>query len=195
MNYDYLKNYAINYYLRYYPSSKKLEEKLLKKSKDDKILVKKILNEMQSLIVENQVIEAKIRFYIEKNKNLSYIKSKLFEKWFKKDDYENILKQKFDLDKSLLDKDYLRKKILDYKEKNKSKKYIFSKLCEREEDKENILEILDELFLYDWEFEILKKEYEKIINCHPELVLGSRNKIIEKLLRKWFTYDMIKKLK
>ncbi len=188
MEFEYLKNYAINYYLRYYPSKKKLEEKLMKKSKDDMILVKKVLNDLNSFIIENQVIEAKIRYYIQKNKNLAYIKSKLFEKWFKKEDYEKILQENFDLEKSFLDKDYLRRKILNYREKNKSKKYIFSKLCERGEDKENILNILEEIFWDDWELEILKKEFEKLKWKYEN------KKIIEKLLRKWFRYDLIKRI-
>jgi hypothetical protein len=35
---------------------------------------------MENIIVEKLVIESKIRVYITRNKNLSYIKSKLFEK-------------------------------------------------------------------------------------------------------------------
>jgi hypothetical protein len=35
---------------------------------------------MENIIVEKQVIESKIRLYIARNKNLNYIKSKLFEK-------------------------------------------------------------------------------------------------------------------
>jgi hypothetical protein len=80
MSFELFRNYALNYYLRYYPSFKKFREKLLKKSHDDEKLVSDVLDSMENIIVEKQVIESKIRLYIARNKNLNYIKSKLFEK-------------------------------------------------------------------------------------------------------------------
>lgn len=188
MNFEYLRNYALNYYLKYYPSVKKLSEKLLKKTSWDEKQVISVLKSMDSIIAEKQVIEAKIRFYIGRNKNLSYIKSKLFEKWFEKSDYEEILKNKFNLDETLLNNDYIKRKIIDYKNKWKSRNYIFQKLFERNEDKNIINQNLDEFFSTDSELENIRLEYEKIKWKYE------KNKIIERLLRKWFTYDTIKKI-
>lgn len=195
MSFESFRNYALNYYLRYYPSQKKLKEKLLKKSWEDEKLVSEVIDSMENIIVEKQVIESKIRLYIARNKNLSYIKSKLFEKWFEKNEYEEILKSNYNLDETLLDKEYLKRKIIDYKDKWKSKKYIFWQLYERNEDKELIIEALDEIYQDESELENIKLEYNKIINLNPELVLGfKKNKIIEKLLRKGFKYDDIKNI-
>lgn len=188
MTFEFLRNYALNYYLRYYPSTKKLKEKLLKKSNHDEKLVLDVIKSMNNIIVEKQVIESKIRLYLQRNKNLSYIKSKLFEKWFEKEEFEEILNDNFNLEESLLDREYIKRKIIDYKNKWKSKKYIFQKLFERNEDKDIIMETLNEYFLEDEEFESIKIEYEKLKWNYD------KNKIVERLLRKWFSYNLIKKV-
>jgi SOS response regulatory protein OraA/RecX len=72
---------------------------------------------MENVIVEKLVIESKIRLYIARNKNLAYIKSKLFEKGFEKEEYEKILENNYNIDETLLDADYIKRKILDYKNK------------------------------------------------------------------------------
>lgn len=188
MTFETLRDYAINYYLRYYPSTKKLKEKLVKKSHNDEKLALSVIKSLDNIIAEKQVIEAKIRFYIWKNKNLSYIKSKLYEKWFEKDEYEEILMTNLDLDNTLLDNEYVKRKIIDYKNKWKSRNYIFQKLFERSEDKDIINESLNEYFTEGDELENIKSEYEKIMWKYE------RNKIIERLLRKWFSYDDIKRV-
>nr|MDD3719991.1 RecX family transcriptional regulator [Candidatus Gracilibacteria bacterium] len=188
MLFETLRDYAINYYLKYYPSTKKLKEKLLKKSLNDEKLSLFVIKSLESIIVEKQVIESKIRFYISRNKNLSYIKSKLFEKGFEKDDYEKILEEKFNLNETLLNKEFIKRKVLDYKSKGKSRNYIFQKLFGRSEDKGIINEILDEYFLEDDELINIKFEYEKIKGKYE------KNKLVERLLRKGFYYDDIKKI-
>lgn len=188
MDFNYLRNYAINYYLRYYPSSKKLEEKLILKANWDNNLVNKVLDSLKSLVVDNTVIEMKIRYYIWKNKKLSYIKSKLYEKWFNKEDYEKILSEKFNLEESFFDKDYLQRKVEDYKAKWKSKKYIFSKLYERKCDKELIEFVIDNVFWVDWEIESVMNDYNKL-----KLKFDDK-KIYEKLLRKGYSYEIVKKV-
>ncbi|MDD3302532.1 MAG: RecX family transcriptional regulator [Candidatus Gracilibacteria bacterium] len=188
MDFNYLRNYAINYYLRYYPSSKKLEEKLILKANGDNNLVNKVLDSLKSLVVDNTVIEMKIRYYIGKNKKLSYIKSKLYEKGFNKEDYEKILSEKFNLEESFFDKDYLQRKVEDYKAKGKSKKYIFSKLYERKCDKELIEFVIDNVFGVDGEIESVMNDYNKL-----KLKFDDK-KIYEKLLRKGYSYEIVKKV-
>ncbi len=195
MSFESFRNYALNYYLRYYPSKKKFKEKLLKKSQDDEKLVLDVLKSMENIIVEKLVIESKIRLYIGRNKNLSYIKSKLFEKGFEKYEYEKILENNYNLDETLLDRDYIKRKILDYMKKWKSKNYIFQRLFERKQDKDLINQILEQNYTKEDELEVLKKEYKKLVSCYPQLDLGTnKNKIIQKLLAKGFKYDFIKKV-
>lgn len=188
MSFESFRNYALNYYLRYYPSIKKFREKLLKKSGWDEKLVSEVVESMESIIVEKQVIESKIRLYIARNKNLNYIKSKLFEKGFEKEMYEEILENNYNLDETLLQRDYIKRKVLDYMEKWKSKKYIYWKLFWRSEDKELITEVLDEVYPDENETESIMLEYNKIKWKYDN------KKVIEKLLRKWFKYDKIKKI-
>ncbi len=195
MHFEYLRNYALNYYLRYYPSIKKFREKLLKKSWWDEKIVKEIIDSMENIIVEKLVIESKIRVYITRNKNLSYIKSKLFEKWFEKEEYEKILENNYNLDETLLDADYIKRKILDYKNKWKSRNYIFQKLFERKQDKDLINESLDQIYTKEDELENIKKEYQNLTSNHTKSFSGTeKNKIIEKLIRKGFNYGEIKKV-
>lgn len=195
MSFESFRNYALNYYLRYYPSKKKFREKLLKKSWWDEKTVDEIIKSMENIIVEKLVIESKIRVYITRNKNLSYIKSKLFEKWFEKEQYEEILNNNYNLDETLLDADYIKRKILDYKNKWKSRNYIFQRLFERKQDKDLINESLDQIYTKEDELENIKLEYENLTSNYSESIWRTdKNKIIEKLIRKGFNYGEIKKV-
>jgi hypothetical protein len=77
--YETLKNYALWYYFRYFPSNKVLFDKLNEKTEDHE-LSKKVYKNIEHLLNEKQVIEDKIRLYLMRNKNLRYIKLKLLEK-------------------------------------------------------------------------------------------------------------------
>ncbi|MDR1945397.1 MAG: RecX family transcriptional regulator [Candidatus Peribacteria bacterium] len=77
--------------------------------------------------------------------------------------------------------------------------YIKQKLYERQEPKELVEKFLEESYLdfssveeegedQFWELKNLKKEYEKLKGKYED------KKIIEKLLRKGFMYDDIKKI-
>jgi SOS response regulatory protein OraA/RecX len=110
------------------------------------------------------------------------------QKKFEKNLVDEILKSYFLREgESLLDENYLRKKIILFKEKGKSKNYIKMKLIEREEDKDLIYSLLEEIFREE-EGEIIQKEYEKLKGKFE------KQKIIEKLLRKGFLYDEVKKI-
>jgi hypothetical protein len=72
---------------------------------------------MASIISEEEVARAKIRNYIEKNKNVSYIKSKMFQKKFEKELVLEILEKEFDFENnSLLSESKLRNQILALKQ-------------------------------------------------------------------------------
>lgn len=185
-NFDTLRNYALWYYFRYFPSVKKLSEKLLQKSKDEE-MSKKVMESILHLTQEKQVIWDKIRLFILKNKNLHYIKNSLMQKWFEKYDIENILQNNFlEEGKSLLNEKSLKIKIENYKNAGKSIMYIKQKLIERSEDRELIEAIINELFPA-LDSENIEKEIEKLKTKYP------KEKLVQKLLQKWFTYNDIKK--
>lgn len=89
---------------------------------------------------------------------------------------------------SLLNEKSLFIKIENYKNAGKSIQYVKQKLIERQEDREMIEKIIDDIF-YDGEDENLKKELEKLQHKGLE-----KQKIIQKLLQKGFQYNSIKKL-
>ncbi len=183
-----LKDYALKYYFRYYSSNKRLLDKMTEKADWDDILAKKVFEEIKHLLQEEEIIRAKIRNYLDRNKNLNYIRQKLFIKQFPKDSVENILKAEFiEEGNSLLKKDFIIKKIKSYKQKAKSRNYIRQKLIERSEDTSIVDTCLNEIFI-DWETESIKKEYEKLKNKYP------KEKIINKLIMKWFKYNEISKI-
>lgn len=154
-------NYAIWYYLKYFPSKKKLENKLIEKfweksenwqkfwwiwkTEIDFIFEEKLRNILQ----EEQIIESKIRGFIEKGKSKNYIKFNLLQKLF--------------------DCDLINKYL--------------------------------EISFFSWEKENLEKEFAKILRKNnlnlddfSNLDFKSKQKILEKLLRKGFKYDDIKRL-
>lgn len=194
-------DYAIWYYLKYFPSKKALEKKLFEKfwsnSEKWKIYwwiwekeIDFILNQkMSSIIFEEEVAKSKIRNYIEKNKNFSYIKTKMFQKYFDKELVLRILREEYNFEnETLLNEEKLKKQIILLKQKGKSKNYIKNKFLERSQDKGLVENILSEVFC-DWELENLKKEYEKIKNKWFD-----KQKIFQKLFSKWFNYEDIKRV-
>ena len=194
-------DYAIWYYLKYFPSKKALEKKLFEKfwpnSEKWKIYwwiwekeIDFILNQkMSSIIFEEEVAKSKIRTYIEKNKNFSYIRTKMFQKYFDKELVLQILREEYNFEnETLLNEEKLKKQIILLKQKGKSKNYIKNKFLERSQDKDLVENILSEVFC-DWELENLKKEYEKIKNKWFD-----KQKIFQKLFSKWFNYEDIKRV-
>ena len=194
-------DYAIWYYLKYFPSKKALEKKLFEKfwpnyekwniywwiweKEIDFILNQK----MSSIIFEEEVAKSKIRNYIEKNKNFSYIRTKMFQKYFDKELVLRILREEYNFEnETLLNEEKLKKQIILLKQKGKSKNYIKNKFLERSQDKDLVENILSEVFC-DWELENLKKEYEKIKNKWFD-----KQKIFQKLFSKWFNYEDIKRV-
>ena len=210
-------DYAIWYYLRYFPSINKVRQKLREKFGPESEKGKKywwifeddieyiISEKMKNILCEKQIITSKINNYINKWKNLFYIKSKLYEKWFIKEEYEEILINNFNIEEeSILDYDKIYKQINTLYKKNKSKNYIRNKFIENNFDRELVDSILEEIFV-DWENESLKIELDKILRklqgakdpCWnfeylEKINFQEKQKIIQKLLYKWFWYNEIK---
>jgi SOS response regulatory protein OraA/RecX len=117
--------------------------------------------------------------------------------WINEEEINYILTEK--LRNIIQEDEVIISKIRSLKEKWKSKLYIKQKLFERMENKDLIEKYLEEAFI-EWELSLVKKEYEKIIKRsnidwvwkNKEFSYEENQKIIEKLMRKWFKYDDIK---
>lgn len=158
----------------------------MQKAKDEE-LAAKVMENIIHLTQEKQVIADKVRLFLLRNKNLHYIKSALIQKWFEKEDIEEILQNQFLEEwKSLLSEKSLRIKIENYKNAGKSIAYIKQKLIERKEDKAIIEWLIEELFPTLDEENIIK-EIEKLSHKYET------KKLIQKLMQKWFSYNQIKK--
>jgi len=147
-------DYAIWYYLKYYPSPKKLRFKLKEKFWPDSEKWKKywgifeedidyIINEkLKNIIQEEEVIESKIRNYQNKWKSKLYIKQKMFERMEDKNLSEKYLEIYFqnweeeNIKKSL--KKMWYSDNLEYNEKQKILKKLFSKWFRYDEIKQVI---------------------------------------------------------
>ncbi len=180
-----LKDYALWYYFRYYPSNNKLLQKLNEKWETED--AQQVFQEIKNLTQEDEIIKAKIDNYIFRNKNYRYIRQKMREKLFPVDKTEAYLEKYINSGESILDEIFLRKKIENYTAKGKSRYYIFQTLGETKLDREK-LEVLLEEYFPDGEYENIRREYEKIQHKYD------RQKIIQKLLSKWFKYEEIKKV-
>lgn len=184
-----LKDYALWYYFRYFPSNKKLENKLLEKTLQDRELVDWVLDQIKHLFTEDDIIRSNIKNYIFRNKNVNYIKLNLMKKQFPKDRINEILTNEFwSEEHSLLNVHSLVRKIENFKNKGKSIQYIKIKLIERKLDREWVENALSVVFWDKWDNENLAHEYQKLEWKYE------KKKIIEKLLRKWFFYGDIKEI-
>ena len=194
-------DYAIWYYLRYYPSVKKMRRKLIEKfgpdsekwkkywGIDDEYIDNLFENKLQNIVQEYEVCRAKIASYKQKNKNVNYIRSNLSQKLFDRDMIDEILETEYEIsENTILWQDKLRKKVLQLQKKGKSILSVKMALIERPQDKELVEWLIDEVFA-EWEFENLKKVYEKLLDKKLE-----KQKIIQRLMGKWFKYDDIKRL-
>ena len=193
-------DYAIRYYLRYYPSQAKMRQKLDFKfgpeSEKWKMYggifqdeIDYILNEkMRNIIQEEEVCKWKIKSLVRKWKNISYIKNNLRQKMFCLDMIEKILVSEYNYQEaSILNEEKIIKKVRDLKSRWKSVMHIKQKLIERELDREQVEKIIEEAFV-NGDSENIELEYRKLKDKYE------KQKVIEKLLRKWFQYGDIKNI-
>lgn len=185
--YQRLKDYTLWYYFRYYPSIWKLKFKLRQKTQNNEDLISKLFEDIGNLFIDKPIIESKIQNYLFRNKNKNYIITQLIAKQFKREDVLEIFHNLTTDNKSLLSQDYVYKKIVQLKNKNKSIQYIKNKLIEQPEDKDLVENIINEIFKEEWENSQIKKEIEKLNHKNLE-----QQKLIQKLLQKWFRYSDIK---
>lgn len=189
-----LMNYAGWYAMRYFPSLQKLREALMKKSLDNEIIVNTVIEEMSAYISEERTVDSLVRMYTEQSKTRQYIEQKLQAKKFAKDLILAILdiyKESF-ISWNIYEQT-ITQKVLSYIQKNKSRRYIIGTLTQKYPNfKQNITNLIDILFpdeIVAIEEELIKLTKKLDIKNQKE-----RQKIIQKLSMKGFSYDRIKKV-
>lgn len=186
MDYTQILNYATKYYLRYYPSRARLIEKIQEKFHPSNKALSDVLHILEDIIVEEQVIDAKIRHYIERWKNISYIKLKLIQKKFDSDIVLWKIQKLIDSG-TILGYENTMQKVLLYYEKNKSKNYVRNKLIERPSDRSLVESAIAEIYGYS-EAPIIGREYN---NMKPKPNLkdfSSKQKFMQKMMSRGFNY-------
>lgn len=178
-----LKNYALRYYFKYNISIKKLESKLIEKSKDSK-LSKEVLLNIASLLQENNILDNLVRNLAEKWKSEKFILNKLKLKWFIESEIKEIISTNVNII-SISSKIQLQNTIKDLLLKKPFKSIIFS-LKQKWYDQNLIQELIDELWEHNQE-ELILNTIESFKSKWIE-----NNKIIQKILQKWFSYNEFK---
>ncbi len=189
-----LMNYAGWYAMRYFSSLQKLREALMKKSLNNEIIVNTVMMEMSAYISEERTVDGLVRMYTEQSKTRPYIEQKLRAKKFAKDViissldvYENAFIS-WDLYEQTI-----TQKIFSYLQKHKSKRYIIGTLGQKYPNfKQNILALLDQIA--PDEMESIQEEYIKLAQKFDSNNSKERQKIVQKLSMKGFSYDSIKKV-
>jgi SOS response regulatory protein OraA/RecX len=93
MGYIQLRNYAEWYYTKYFPSKRMLQEKLFGRGEEEEV-VHRVMSDLESLIVEDKIIESRIHAYISSGKTERYIRTKLRQKKFDTELIEKLLTER-----------------------------------------------------------------------------------------------------
>ena len=179
-----LKEKWLVYQAKYGTSINKMKEWMLNKSKN-KELVEKIISETK--VNEWYLIFNRIGIMLNQWKSVQDIKSKLiYQKKFNKDLVESILEEEYgdyeypeELIKNIIDK---------YQRKKKNKNYISFELSRLWIESKYINWYMDKYYNIKVEENNLKREYHKLVWKYEKQI------IIQKLMRKGFSYNEINKL-
>lgn len=195
-----LRAYALRYYQRYFPSNSKLLEKLIEKSNNEELSnnVLFFLLENNLILHDSILIKNYTNSLVSQWRNFNKIKTFLFNKKFKKEDIEYIIEELKEQWKSLLDYEVTYRKIKRLYQAWKSEYEIQQKIVETNEDRELFNEILEEIKNEDFDEDQwlniqevrdykLKQLIDKLKNKWND-----KQKIIQKMLQKWYKYDIIK---
>jgi SOS response regulatory protein OraA/RecX len=166
----------------------------MKKSLDNTIIVNAVMEEMSAYISEERTVDGLVRMYVEQSKTRPYIEQKLRAKKFAK---EVILSTLDTYTESFMSwnmyEQTITQKVLSYIQKNKSRRYIIGTLTQKYPNfKQNILVLLDQII--PDEMESIQEEYIKLAKKFDSHDTKERQKIVQKLSMKGFSYDGIKKV-
>jgi len=189
-----LMNYAAWYAMRYLPSIEKLRESLMKKSAKNNLLVDSVMEEMTTYISEKRTIDGLVQMYTEQGKTQLYIEQKLKTKKF----WAEVIRDVLDVYKEIFwsyetYEHIIVRKIHDYINKNKSKKYIYYTLIKVYPNFSSEITSLVQAIIPD-ENNAIELEYQKLSKKYDLTLPKERQKVIQKLCLKGFSYDIIKKI-
>lgn len=189
-----LMNYAAWYAMRYFPSLRKLREALMKKSGGNEGLVQSVMAQMGEYISEERTVDGLVRMYVEQSKTRPYIEQKLKAKKFAPEVIASVLEaygESFHLWSAY--EQTIRHKIDDYLQKGKSKKYIVGTLARKYVHFKNEIRELTDTLAPD-EMGVLCQEFMKLSRKHDLNDRKDRQKIVQKLYLKGFSFDDIKRV-
>lgn len=188
-----LLNFAAWYAMRYFPSLAKLREALMKKSAANQPLVETVMKEMGQYINEERTVDGLVRMYTEQSKTRPYIEQKLRAKKFQLSIIETTLEAYRETFTSWNNyENTITRKIQDFLTKNRSRRYISGTLTIKYPIFKQEIASLIETLCPD-ETEAIRSEAEKLSRKHDASNPKERQKIIQKLLLKGFSYDEVKK--
>lgn len=173
--------YFEKYYTRYYPSRRRLHEKIdTKISQPDKR--QKVKEALESLIVEDVVVADRVRSLLLRGKSQRYIRSHLSTKGFLRADIDSALAESEYLDDFATLRRTLAPKIERWIGQGKSRQEIRQKLFEYQEFSHELTEHLDEAYPQEQEREVLGYLVHDLITRRTD-----RDKIISRLSSKGFS--------
>lgn len=187
-----LMNYAAWYAMRYMPSFRKLQEVLMKKSWDNSVLVNVVSTRMQEYISEERTVDGLVRMHLDQGKTIEWVKRKLKEKLFDPEVTAKVLEEYGEWFASWNTyAQNIERKVQEFVSKGKSKQYIRWALLQKYPSfKSEIAELL-EAYCAD-ETESVLKELQKLQKKHDIGDMKERQKLIQKLCLKGFSYDLIR---
>lgn len=149
---------------------------------------------MKEYISEERTIDGLVRMYIDNGKPRSYIVNKLREKKFDDEVMERILLEYNDSFSSYKNYEYIiQKKIKDLISLKKSRRAINMVLVQKYPlFKSEITETL--VLLCSDETESIRYEIEKLLKKHDTSDRKERDKLMQKICNKGFSYDKVRKV-
>jgi SOS response regulatory protein OraA/RecX len=182
MWYIQLRNYAEWYYTKYFPSRNMLLEKLSARSEEREV-VERVMADLASLIVEENVIESRIHGYLSQGKTARYIRWKLLQKKFDSALIDNLLLQKNEtLKNPETYRAQIEKRIQQWEKKWFSKKALRYELQMHYPDAR---ELIDSLLLEYDDRQILQKKAPELLKKY------SQEQAVSRLAQKGFTFSDI----
>jgi len=177
MGYIQLRNYAEWYYTKYFPSKRMLHEKLLSRS-EERELIDRVMTDLESLIVEDKVIESRIHAYIWAGKTARYIRTKMTQKKFDKDMVEAFLWAQSDI---LENPETYHNQVEKYIQKS-IQKWVSKRACTYELSMKypDARPLIDELLMDYDDLVILQKKAPELLKKY------SQEQVLWKLSQKGF---------
>lgn len=152
------------------------------------------MKQMGEYISEERTVDGLVRMYVEQSKTRPYIEQKLKLKKFENKVIRDTL---LSYENSFVSwnayEQVIERKLHNYLEKNKSKKYIVGTLTQKYPNfKHEIISLVNEQS--PDEMEALENEFLKLSKKHDITNRKEQQKVVQKLCMKGFSYDAIKRV-